>query len=455
MITDILQAVDDARQQSVEELKALLRIPSISTDPAYAPEVRRASEWVRTHFDSMGLKAQIFETERHPVVYAEWLGAPGKPTVLFYGHVDVQPVDPIDAWKSDPFEPLEKEGNIVARGASDDKGQFFTHVKAVEAWLKTRGTLPVNVKFIIEAEEEIGSPNLPLWMREHRDLVAADVVVISDTSQFAPGLPSLCTGLRGIASFEIHVKTSETDLHSGSFGGAVPNAIVELARIVDSLHDAQGKVAVQSFYDEVAEPSAEEKSSWQALPHSDQEFMKTAGTSALWGEPGRTTLERIWSRPTLEVVGISGGYEGPGHKGIVPAQAIAKCSARLVPNQTPAHVIEAVRSHVLAQQAPGVEVEFKAGHGTPPASIPTDSQWVAACARALEQGFGKKPVFIREGGSISIVVRFVEEFGLACLLLGFGLPDDHIHGPNEKFNLSDFHAGIRTSAALLEELARS
>ncbi|MCX7719587.1 MAG: dipeptidase [Candidatus Sumerlaeaceae bacterium] len=450
---EVLSAVDSGRDGFVEQLKELLRIPSISTDPQRAGDVRRAAEWMAAHFASLGLRAQIFDTPRHPLVYAEWLGAPGKPTVLFYGHFDVQPVDPIAEWKSDPFEPEERNGNLYGRGTSDDKGQMFTHVKAVESWFKAAGAPPVNVKFLIEGEEEIGSPNLPAWLEAHRDLLACDVIVISDTAQFGPGLPSVCTGLRGIAAFEVHVTTGSSDLHSGSFGGAVPNAIDVLTRIVAALHTPDGAVDVPGFYDEVQEPSASELASWSALPLTDEQFRKTAGTFGLYGEPGRTTLERIWARPTIEIIGIGGGYQGDGHKGVVPARAFAKFSARLVPCMDPARTIECVRRRVMSLVPDGAEVEFKAGHGTPAVSIPTDSKWVAASARALETGFGRKPVFIREGGSISIVTRFVGQYGIPCLLLGFGQPDDRIHGPNEKLSIADFHSGIRTSAALLAELA--
>ena len=448
----VLQAIAQGQGRYIEELKELMRIPSVSSAPDRASDVRRASEWMKNHFQSMGLEARVCETARHPVVYAEWLGAPGKPTILFYGHCDVQPVEPLEAWDVPPFEPVEKDGNILGRGASDDKGQLFTHVKGVEAWLKTTGRLPVNVKFLIEAEEEVGSPNLPAWIDANRQLVAADVVVISDTAQFAPGLPSLCTGLRGIAAFEIHVKTSDTDLHSGSFGGAVPNAVMALTTILNGLHETDGRVSVRGFYDDVVEPSAEEKRSWKQLPHSDQEFLKTAGAQCAWGEPGRTTLERIWSRPTIEVVGITGGFQGPGHKGIVPGQAVARCSARLVPDQKPEQVVDCIRQRVMSLAPKGAHVEFKGGHGSPPVSIPTDSRWVASAVAALERGFGRKPVFIREGGSISIVTRFVADLKIPCLLLGFGLNDDRIHAPNEKFSVTDFMSGIRTSAALLDEL---
>ena len=448
----VLAAIETGRAGFVEELKDLLRIPSVSSDPAHAGDVRAAAEWVRKHLAAMGLETEIHETPRHPLVFAQKCDAPGKPTILFYGHFDVQPVEPLDEWTSPPFEPVERDGNLVGRGTSDDKGQAFTHVKAVEAWLKGAGHLPVNVKILLEGEEEIGSPNLPAWLAEHRDLAAADVVVISDTAQFGPGLPSVCTGLRGIAAFEIHVETAASDLHSGSFGGAVPNAIDVLTRIVAGLHTADGGVAVAGFYDDVKEPSDEEMASWKELPFSEKQFLKSAGAQTLGGEPDRHTLERIWARPTLEIVGIGGGFQGPGHKGIVPARAWAKCSMRLVPGMVPARVVEAVKRHVEAAAPAGVKVEVKGGHGTPPVSIPTDSRWVAASVAALEKGFGAKPVFIREGGSISIVTRFVEEYGMPCLLLGFGLPDDHIHGPDEKFSLSDFMAGIRTSAYLIGEL---
>ena len=448
----VMQAVEEGRGRFIGELKDLLRIPSVSSDPAHAGDVRRAAEWVCAHLRGMGLEAEIHETPRHPLVFAQRCDAPGKPTILFYGHFDVQPVEPLDEWTSDPFEPVERDGNLYGRGTSDDKGQAFTHVKAVDAWLKAAGRLPVNVKFLLEGEEEIGSPNLPAWLAEHRELAAADVVVISDTSQFGPGLPSVCTGLRGIAAFEIHVETAQSDLHSGSFGGAVPNANAVLARIVAGLHDADGRVAVPGFYDDVREPSAEELASWKALPFREEEFLAAAGARATHGEPGRSTLERVWARPTLEVVGMTGGFQGPGHKGIVPARAVARCSVRLVPGQVPARVTEAVKAHVAALAPAHAKVEVSGGHGTPPVSIPTDSRWVAASVAALEKGFGAKPVFIREGGSISIVTRFVEEYGMPCLLLGFGLPDDRIHGPNEKFSMADFMAGVRTSAALMEAL---
>lgn len=450
-----LALINRESDKFVQELSEFLRIPSISVDPQRAGDIRTAANWIRDHLAGIGLNARIFETERHPVVFAEKCDAPGKPTVLFYGHYDVQPVDPVAEWKSDPFIPQVTDGNIVGRGTSDDKGQLFTHVKAVEAWLKATGALPVNVKFLIEGEEEIGSPNLPRWLSEHIDIARADVVVISDTAQFGPGLPSLCTGLRGIASFEIHVRTAEADLHSGSFGGAVPNAIRELVRIVNALHDPEIGVAVPGFYDDVQDPSAEELASWAALPHSDDEFLETAKASVTMGEPGRTTLERIWSRPTLEIVGIGGGYQGVGHKGIVPAQAFAKGSVRLVPGMNPATTMERLRNFVVGLAGEGVEVEFRGGHGSPAVSIPTDSRWVAAATAALEKGFGNKPVFIREGGSISIVTRFIEEYKMPSLLLGFGLPDDHIHGPNEKLSLECFMGGVRTGAALIGELAKA
>jgi acetylornithine deacetylase/succinyl-diaminopimelate desuccinylase-like protein len=454
-MNEILAVIEADRGRFVDELKEFLRIPSISTDPERAGDVRRASDWILAHFRALGLRAEQFETERHPVVYAEWLGAPGKPTVMFYGHCDVQPVDPIEEWQTPPFDPVERNGNIHARGSSDDKGQAFTHVKAVESWLRATGTLPVNVKFLMEAEEEIGSPNLPKWLEDHPDLAAADLVVISDTTQFGPGLPSVCTGLRGVAAIEVIVKTAGSDLHSGTWGGAVPNAVEVLTRILAGLHDADGLVTVPGFYDAVAEASGAEKASWAELPHSDDEFLKASGARKLHGEPGRGSLERTWARPTLEIIGIGGGYQGVGHKGVVPGRAFAKLSVRLVPDQVPADVIEAVRRRVEELAPDTAEVEIKSGHGSPPVSIPTDSKWVAAAARALERGFGRKPVYIREGGSISIVMRFVKDLDTPCLLLGFGLPDDRIHGPNEKFSVADFHAGIRTSAALLEELGRS
>ncbi len=448
-----LKYLDAHRDPILNELFELLRIPSISAQREHVNDVRKAAEWVARKLNALGIEAKVFETAGHPLVYGEWLGAPGKPTVLFYGHIDVQPVEPLEEWQTPPFEPTIREGNLYCRGASDDKGQLYTHLAAAEAWLAADGTLPVNVKFLIEGEEEIGSPNLPAWINEHRELLAADVVVISDTAQFAADYPSLCTGLRGIAAFEIEVRTGSADLHSGSFGGAVPNAIEVLSRILTGLHDEVGRVSVPGFYDDVDEPSAEEKSSWSRLPFDEATFIASAGVKATWGEPDRSVLERIWTRPTLEFVGIMGGHQGQGHKGIVPARAVAKCSARLVPKQDPKKVLEAIRQRVMQLAPPYAEVLFHCGHGTPAVSIPTDSKWVAAAVAALEKGFGSRPVFIREGGSISIVTTFVRDLHLPCLLMGFGLPDDRIHSPNEKFSLKDFQRGARSSIALLQELS--
>lgn len=452
-MNDVLRAIEADSSRWVQELKALLRIPSVSSNPKHARDVRRAAEHLRAHLEAIGLQAEIHDTPGHPIVFAEWLKAPGKPTLLIYGHCDVQPPEPLEEWESPPFEPTEKDGNLIARGANDDKGQMFTHVAAVGAWLQTRGELPLNVKFVIEGEEEIGSPHLPAWLRSNREKIRADVVAISDTAQFGPGLPSLCTGLRGIVTFELQVQTAETDLHSGSFGGAVTNAIHVLADLLASFHDADGRVAIEDFYRDVVEPSPQEKHSWASLPFSEEQFRRGAGALSLSGEPGRSVLERIWSRPTLEIVGVTGGHQGPGHKGIVPARAVARFSARLVPEMDPAHVVEVVRRHIERRTPPGVRIELASGHGTRAALVRSDSKWVQAARRALAQGFGKEPVFIREGGSIPIVNLFQGELGMPCLLLGYGLPDDRIHGPNEKFSLADFHAGIRTNAVLLAELA--
>lgn len=449
---NIYRYFEDNEPRILAELFELLRIPSISAQSEHAGDVRAAVDWLSGHLAEMGLDSQVHDTGGHPLVLARWAGAEGKPTVLFYGHVDVQPVEPLEEWQSPPFEPEIRSGNLYARGASDDKGQLFTHVKAVEAWLAAKGRLPVNVMFLVEGEEEIGSPNLAGWLSAHRELVKADVVVISDTAQFAPGVPSLCTGLRGIAAFEIEVRTAESDLHSGSFGGAVPNAVEVLTRLLAGLHDEAGRVTVPGFYDDVEDPSPAERASWRELAFEEKAFLASAGVKAAWGEPERSILERIWTRPTLEFVGISGGYRGEGHKGIVPARALAKCSARLVPAQDPARVLEAIRAYVQALTPPYADVVFRAGHGTPAVRIPTDSPWVSAAVQALERGFGRKPVFIREGGSISIVTKFVGDLGLPCLLMGFGLPDDRIHSPNEKLGLAEFRGGMRTSAALLEAL---
>jgi len=437
-----------------EQLKALLRIPSVSAQPKHDADTRRAAEFIRDDLAAMSLDAQIIETKRHPLVYAEWLKAEGKPTVLIYGHYDVQPPEPLEPWRSDPFEPIVRDGNIYARGATDDKGQMFTHLKAVETWLKTEGRLPVNVKILIEGEEEVGGANLEDYVAKNAAKLKCDYAVISDTSQFAPGKPAITYGLKGLAYFEVHVKGANRDLHSGTYGGAVANPLNALAKILASLTDADGRIAVAGFYDDVRPLEDWERDAFKNLPFSESEFQADLGVSALFGEAGYTTLERKGARPTCDVNGIWGGYAGDGPKTVLPWTAGAKFSFRLVPDQDPRKIEELVRKHVEAATPPGVTVEFITHSGAPAVLVDVETPGFHAAVKAVEAAFGVKPLFIREGGSIPVVGLFKQHLKVDTLLLGWGQNDDNLHGPNEKFSLADFHRGIKASAHLLDELAR-
>jgi acetylornithine deacetylase/succinyl-diaminopimelate desuccinylase-like protein len=454
MSRDRIDAYLEAHKGDFEEqLKRLLRIPSVSAQPDHDDDTHRAAEFVRDDLAAIGLKAELVKTKRHPIVYAEWLGAKGKPTVLVYGHYDVQPPEPLDPWNSPPFEPTVRDGNLYARGATDDKGQMFTHVKAVEAWLKAEGSLPVNVKFLIEGEEEIGGANLETYVAENHAKLACDYAVISDSSQFAVGMPAITYGLKGLAYFEIHVQGANRDLHSGTYGGAVANPLNALAAILDGLKGPDGKVAIPGFYDAVLPLEDWEREEFRKLPFSEAEFRADLGVGELVGEEGYTTLERKWARPTCDVNGIWGGYAGAGPKTVLPCKAGAKFSFRLVPDQDPATIEALLRKHIEAATPPGVTVELIASQGAPAVLVNVDSPGVHAAARAIEKGFGVKPVFIREGGSIPVVGLLKRNLNIDTLLLGWGQNDDNLHGPNEKFSLADFHRGIKSSAYLFEELA--
>ena len=437
-----------------EQLKALLRIPSVSAQPKHDADTRRAAEFIRDDLKAMSLDARIIETKRHPLVYAEWLKAEGKPTVLIYGHYDVQPPEPLEPWRSDPFEPVVRDGNLYARGATDDKGQMFTHLKAVEAWLKTDGRLPVNVKILIEGEEEVGGANLEEYVAQNAAKLKCDYAVISDTSQFAPGKPAITYGLKGLAYFEIHVKGANRDLHSGTYGGAVANPLNALAKIVASLTDADGRIAVAGFYDDVKPLEDWERDAFKKLPFSEADFQADLGVPALFGEAGYSTLERKGARPTCDVNGIWGGYAGDGPKTVLPREAGAKFSFRLVPDQDPKKIEALVRKHVEAATPPGVTVEFITHHGAPAVLVDVSTPGFQAATKAVEAAFGVKPLYIREGGSIPVVGLFKQHLNVDTLLLGWGQNDDNLHGPNEKFSLADFHRGIKASARLLDELAR-
>ncbi len=450
----IKQYLKENARRFEEELCQLLRIPSVSTDPQYAEEVERAAQWLAEHFRSLGLDAQVHPTKGHPIVVARSPRVPEAPTVLVYGHYDVQPPDPLELWDSPPFEPTRRDGDLYARGATDDKGQMFTHVKAAEAWLKTTGSLPVNLIFLIEGEEEVGSAHLAPFLEEHQEELRCDCVVISDMCQFGPGQPAITYGLRGIVYYELRLQGPNRDLHSGTFGGAVTNPANVLVRLLASLVDEHGKVQVPGFYDDVKPISAEERQRLAMLPFSEEAFFQQLGVEGGSGERGFTTLERRWARPSFDINGLSAGYQGEGAKTVIPAQASAKFSFRLVPNQDPAKITAALEPFFREQLPPGVTMELKSYHGAKGVLVNDEHPYVKAAAEAISEAFGTAPVFIREGGSIPVVSTFQERFGVPVLLLGWGQNDDNTHSPNEKISLSDFHQGTRASAFLLEEIAR-
>jgi acetylornithine deacetylase/succinyl-diaminopimelate desuccinylase-like protein len=443
-----------AQNQSrfVTQLCDWLRIPSISTDSQYKGDVARAAEFAASDLRGIGFQVEVCATPGHPIVYAEWLGAPNQKTMLVYGHYDVQPPDPLDQWVTGPFEPTERNGNIYARGATDDKGQLFTHIKSVEAWLKTVGRLPVNVKFLIEGEEECGSTNLDTFIGANKERLRCDYVVVSDCSQFAPGLPAITYGLRGLAYFEILLSGPKQDLHSGMFGGAVANPANNLASILAALHDSNRRIQLAGFYDDVKPLEGWERKQFAELPFNEAAFKNFVGLNELVGEQGFSSPERKWARPTCDVNGLTSGYQGEGAKTIIPARASAKVSFRLVPNQDPAKIASSFRQFVQTRLLPGVKCEIKQHGLSPAALVAVESPGVQAAVRAIEAGFGRKPVFVREGGSIPVVGTFKRELGVDTLLLGWGQSDDNLHSPNEKFSVADFHRGIRASAHLWHEL---
>jgi len=438
----------------LRELQEFLRIPSVSARPEHDSDTRAAAEWVRDALRTAGIEASLHETPGHPVVLGEWHGAgPAAPTVLIYGHYDVQPAEPIGEWSSPPFEPEVRAGHLYARGAADDKGQVFLHLKALEALLSTTGSLPVNVVVLIEGEEEVGSPNLVAFVEAHRERLRCDTVVISDSAMFAPGLPSLLFSLRGLAYVELRVSAARSDLHSGAYGGAVPNPAMALARILATLHDEEGRIAVPGFYDRVIEWDEGTRASIRALPFEDEDFRAQVGAPGLSGEAGYSTLERLWIRPTCEVNGLLSGYTGEGAKTVLPARAMAKVSFRLVPDQDPAEVVELLRTHVARVAPPGVQAEVVDLHGGPPWRGSLEGPLFEAAATALKEGFGVPPVPVGEGGSIPIVGAFERILGAPVLLLGFALPGANMHAPDEWFPVDHLERGPITLVRLLEELA--
>jgi acetylornithine deacetylase/succinyl-diaminopimelate desuccinylase-like protein len=448
--------VRENRERHLNELMEVLRIPSVSTDPARADEVKRAADWVKARLTRAGCtRTEIFETKRHPIVYGEWLGARGAPTVLFYGHYDVQPEDPVDLWTSPAFQPTVRDGRLYARGACDDKGQFIIHVNAFEAYLQTAGTCPVNVKFLIEGEEEIGSPNLEPFIAARKDLLACDAVVVSDTAMFDKKTPSIVHGLRGLSYLQVDVRGTARDLHSGTFGGSVINPAFALAHIIAGLKDAKGKVKVPGFYDNVRKLTVKERKAFKKLPHSDTTWRKSIGAKALFGEAGYTTLERVWARPTLEVNGIWGGFMGEGAKTVIPAEAHAKISMRLVPDQRPKEIVAKVTKAIKKLAPPSVDVTVTHIHSGEGWLADTGHVALRAAAAAVKKAFGKTPVFTREGGSIPVVATFDRILKVPSVLMGIGLHDDNLHAPNEKIDLDNFFNGNEAAVYLMDELGAS
>jgi acetylornithine deacetylase/succinyl-diaminopimelate desuccinylase-like protein len=455
-MNNVIDFIHVNRERYVEELKALLAIPSISALPAHAGDVRRCAGWCADEMRRVGLQnVRVIETPGQPIVYGDWLGAEGAPTILFYGHYDVQPVDPLDLWESPPFEATVRDGEIYARGAADDKGQVFMHLKAIEAHLGRNGRLPINIKFLLEGEEEVGSAHLDDFVRDHKQELAATVVVISDSAMFDRGIPSICYGLRGIAYMQIDLRGSSTDLHSGVFGGALANPAFVLAQMIAQMKDRGGHIKIPGFYDAVRPLQEDERQAWAALPFNEKTYRKDFGIPKLTGETGYSTLERIWARPTLEVNGLVSGFTGEGAKTVLPAVAMAKISMRLVPDQEPDVIAEQFEKYVHEIAPKTVAVKVTRMHGGRPWMAPFDSPYIKAAARAIEKGFGRAPVLTRDGASIPVVSTFERELGLPSVLFGVGLPDENAHAPNEKLDLSNFHNGIIASAYLYEEISRS
>ena len=442
------------REAHLNELNEFLRIPSISSLSEHKGDIQNAAEWLANTFKKLNLEnISITQTAGHPVVYADWLHAEDKPTILFYGHYDVQPVDPLNLWETEPFNPTIRDNKLFARGASDDKGQVFMHLKMIEALFATTGTLPVNVKFIYEGEEEIGSPNLPAYVEEHKEKLAADLILISDTGLYGPGKPAVCYGLRGLTGVQIDVRGAKGDLHSGLYGGGVQNAIHALAGILASFRDEHGTIQVEGFYDKVLPLSEEEREAYRALGFDEESVKEEVGVKELFGEAGYSYLERTWARPTLEVNGVFGGFSGEGIKTVLPAEAGAKITCRLVPNQEPDEIVALLKAHIEKHKPTGVEVtisEFDKGR---PFLTPFDHPFIQAAGRSYEKVYNVPTAYTRGGGSIPIVAAFDEILELPVVLMGFGLSSENFHAPNEHFHLENFDKGLRVLSDYLFEVA--
>ena len=458
MATGAFEYYQANRNVFLEGLTNLLRIPSISTLPEHKPDIRRAVDFLTDELRAMGMRGvEVIEGRDHqnPLVYAEWLESPGKPTLLIYGHYDVQPPDPLDEWVSPPFEPAVRSDNIYARGAVDDKGQTYLLLKAVEGYLRAEAKLPINVKFLIEGEEEMGGEHIEEYVKKRPPNLQCDAALICDTEMFAPELPTLTTGLRGLVYTEVEARGASHDLHSGMYGGAAPNPFQALAEIVTGLKGANGKIRIPGFYDKVTKPSKAELEAWKRLPFKETQFLKKeVGARALVGEKGFSVLERLWARPTLEVHGIRGGFTGEGAKTVIPAVATAKISMRLVPEMDPKRVIRQYTAHLKKLTPAGIVTTIRVLSSAPASVVSTENKFVSAAAQAMEQVFKKKTVYIRSGGSIPIAGLLHDMLGIPVVLMGFGLPDDNLHAPNEKFHLPNFYRGIETVGRYLELLGQ-
>jgi len=449
--------VRENQTRLLDELIALLRIPSISTLPEHKNDVQRAAQFVADSLKKAGLEnVEIIKTAGHPLIYADWLHAPGKPTVLLYGHYDVQPPDPLELWETPPFEPTIRDGNLYARGSADDKGQMYMHVKAVEGLQAINGKLPVNVKFLIEGEEEVGGEAIAKYVAENPKKLKADVALVSDTALYADGIPTLCIGLRGLIYTEIVATGPMRDLHSGLYGGAAPNAVFGLVELLAKLKNADGVIQIPGIYDDVQPPDPAELASWKSLPFNEQEFVKKeVGSTQLTGEKNYSVLERVWARPTLEVHGIAGGFTAAGAKTVIPAKATAKVSLRMVPNQDPEKVLAAYREFVRKNTPAGIQTEVRVLSAGPAVMVDPNFPAIQIAAKAFSEMLGRPTVFTRSGGSIPIVGDFAKHLGIPTILMGFGLPDDGLHSPNEKYRVSNYYTGIMTIAHFLELYGQS
>jgi acetylornithine deacetylase/succinyl-diaminopimelate desuccinylase-like protein len=451
--TDIF--VEQNQERLLDELKDFLRIPSISTLPEHASDIARAAEFVAQSLRRAGMEhIEIIPTAGNPLVYGDWLHAPGKPTVLCYGHYDVQPPDPLELWHSPPFEPAIHDGNIYARGSSDDKGQMYMHIKAAEALQAVySGRLPINLKFIIEGEEEVGGASLTKFVSGNPSKLAADVALVSDTQLYAEGIPTLCIGLRGLVYMEIEATGPARDLHSGLYGGAAPNPLQGLIDLLGKCKDASGLIRIAGMYDDVAPPAPVERESWRRLPFNEAEFLRNeVGSTALSGEAGFSVLERVWARPTMEVHGIAGGFTGAGSKTVIPAKAVAKVSFRLVPNQQPEKILKSFGDFLQANQPAGIGISLRVLSASPAVLVNPDHPAIRIAAQAFSDILGKPTVFTRNGGSIPVVGDFAAHLGTPTILMGFGLPDDGLHSPNEKYRIGNYYTGIMTIAHFFERL---